>query len=207
MAIAYAPLGQYGVEDEGTYLALKEIQTFEAGQPAFYIYGDTTAYDADDETTETIKFTMPAQPDFVLEGATVNGAVGSLVNHTLKEQEIYFSGNYAKCIGTTGYYLSGPCVALSLDLCPKVDPEANYDFSIFLGVAAEDAGGIIDGIEPPGNSQSLYSLPTREGQGGSLNSQSVYDLTGRKIVNGKWLNGKLPKGIYIQNGKKLLINN
>ena len=61
------------------------------------------------------------------------------------------------------------------------------------------------GIKAPTfNSQSLYSLPTREGQGGSLNSQFIYDLSGRKIVNGKWLNGKLPKGIYIQNGKKLL---
>ena len=208
MAIAYAPLGQYGVEDEGTYLALKQIQTIKAGQPAFYIYGDTTAYDADDETTETIKFTMPAQPDFVLEGATVNGAVGSLVNHTLKEHEIYFTGNHAVCIGSTGYYLSGPCVALNLDNCPRFDPDNDYDFSIFLGVAAEDAGGIIDGIELPGNSQSLYSLPTREGQGGSLNSQSVYDLSGRK-VNSQFsiFNSQLKKGVYIQNGKKLLINN
>jgi hypothetical protein len=36
------------------------------------------------------------------------------------------------------------------------------------------------------------------------------DLSGRKVadgnqmVNGKWLNGKLPKGVYIQNGKKVL---
>ena len=29
-----------------------------------------------------------------------------------------------------------------------------------------------------------------------------YDLSGRKMVNGKWSNGKLPKGIYIHNGRK-----
>jgi len=33
----------------------------------------------------------------------------------------------------------------------------------------------------------------------------VYDLSGRQIVNGKWPNGKLPKGIYINNGKKIVI--
>ncbi len=32
----------------------------------------------------------------------------------------------------------------------------------------------------------------------------TYDLSGRKMVNGKWLNGKLPKGIYIYNGKKIV---
>ena len=32
-----------------------------------------------------------------------------------------------------------------------------------------------------------------------------YDLSGRKIVNGKLSNGKLPKGVYIQNGKKIII--
>ena len=31
-----------------------------------------------------------------------------------------------------------------------------------------------------------------------------YDLTGRQIVNGKFVNGKLPRGIYIINGKKVL---
>lgn len=36
------------------------------------------------------------------------------------------------------------------------------------------------------------------------NNHSVYDLQGRQIVNGKWQNGKLPKGIYIINGKKVL---
>jgi len=32
-----------------------------------------------------------------------------------------------------------------------------------------------------------------------------YTLDGRKMANGKWLNGKLPKGLYIKYGKKVVI--
>ncbi|MBQ7494219.1 MAG: lamin tail domain-containing protein [Bacteroidaceae bacterium] len=32
----------------------------------------------------------------------------------------------------------------------------------------------------------------------------IYDLSGRQIVNGKSVNGKLPRGIYIINGKKII---
>ena len=32
-----------------------------------------------------------------------------------------------------------------------------------------------------------------------------FDLSGRKIVNGKWSNGKLPQGIYIRGGKKFMV--
>ena len=32
-----------------------------------------------------------------------------------------------------------------------------------------------------------------------------YTLDGRKIVDGKSVNVKLPKGIYIKNGKKLIV--
>ena len=34
---------------------------------------------------------------------------------------------------------------------------------------------------------------------------SVYDLLGRKIVNRQSVNSKLPKGVYIQNGKKIVV--
>ena len=34
-----------------------------------------------------------------------------------------------------------------------------------------------------------------------IDEGAVYDLSGRKVVNGKWLNGKW-NGIYIKNGKK-----
>ena len=37
------------------------------------------------------------------------------------------------------------------------------------------------------------------------NSSTVYDMQGRKIVNGKLSNSQLPRGIYIVNGKKVVI--
>lgn len=43
------------------------------------------------------------------------------------------------------------------------------------------------------------------GQQTTDNRLSIYNLAGQKIVNGKWSNGKLPRGIYIINGKKVLI--
>ena len=33
-----------------------------------------------------------------------------------------------------------------------------------------------------------------------------YDLCGRKISNGEFTNGRLPKGLYIHNGKKVVIS-
>jgi cephalosporin-C deacetylase len=33
----------------------------------------------------------------------------------------------------------------------------------------------------------------------------VYDLQGRKVSNGKWSNGQMPKGLYIVNGRKVVI--
>lgn len=38
------------------------------------------------------------------------------------------------------------------------------------------------------------------------NGADIYNLAGQ-MINGKWSKGKLPKGIYIINGKKVLINN
>ncbi len=33
---------------------------------------------------------------------------------------------------------------------------------------------------------------------------AIYNLAGQKIVNGQWSNGKLPRGIYIVGGKKII---
>ncbi|MBQ7495814.1 MAG: hypothetical protein IJT75_08730, partial [Bacteroidaceae bacterium] len=41
-----------------------------------------------------------------------------------------------------------------------------------------------------------------------VNGKSVngkwYDLSGRQMVNGKWSNGQISKGVYIVNGKKVI---
>jgi len=64
------------------------------------------------------------------------------------------------------------------------------NFNIDFG-DGETATGIIDLTPNPS--------PTGEGSG------YWYDLSGRKIVNSKSLNRKLPRGLYINNGKKILI--
>ena len=46
---------------------------------------------------------------------------------------------------------------------------------------------------------SLSPAPSPEGEG--RKDAAIYDLSGKK-VNGKWLNGKSPKGIYIKDRKK-----
>ena len=193
----YTPLGQYTVEDEGIFLALKAIETIPAGEPAFYIYGDTLDYDAEDEYTEPIEFTIPGDQAPVLgnvkEGTMVNGVIGSLINHTLKPHEIYFSGNHAVCIGTTGYYIGGPCVVFELDECPQVDPDGEYDFSIFLGEAAEDAA---DGVK---NVNETIEKISQRG--------NVYSMDGKLLMTGATLGNlkKLGKGMYILNGVKVLV--
>lgn len=51
----------------------------------------------------------------------------------------------------------------------------------------------------PTGIESLTPSTSRKGE------ESIYDLQGRKIVNGKWSNGQMPKGIYIVNGRKHII--
>ena len=144
---AYAPLGQYNTED-GMFLALKGIETIEAGKPAFFIYGDTLSYNSSEDDAEAVKFTMAADQEFVLEGDTVNGVIGILGDHTLLPYEFYFSGNHPVMIKTTGYYVhpyGGWGAVVDIYSCPQVNPEAEYDFCIFLGEeAAELAGGTKD---------------------------------------------------------------
>lgn len=188
---AYTPLGYYFDDDNVQFLALKEIETIPAGEPAFYIYEDTTYYDSEADDAEPMKFTMPGTPELVEKGDTINGVIGSLVNHTLPAHEIYFSGNRAVCIGTTGYYLSGPCVALDMVSCPEVDPAGDYDFSICLGEAADKADGIdvaktIEKVSQRGN---------------------VYSMDGKLLRTGATLNSlkSLGKGMYILNGVKVAV--
>ena len=50
--------------------------------------------------------------------------------------------------------------------------------------------------------KEIYDLPIYDLQ---FNSSSCYDLSGRKIVNSKSVNGKLQKGVYIVNGKKRVV--
>ena len=38
-----------------------------------------------------------------------------------------------------------------------------------------------------------------------FDDDDIYDLSGRKIINGKWSNDQMPKGIYIYKGRKIVV--
>lgn len=56
--------------------------------------------------------------------------------------------------------------------------------------------GTISGLEDMRQTDTLH-LKSPDG--------AIYDMSGRKIVSGKYANGKLPKGFYIHNGHKLIV--
>ena len=58
-----------------------------------------------------------------------------------------------------------------------------------------------DSAATPTGLNSLTPAPSPTGEG----SRNIYSLDGRKIVNGSLTDGTLPKGVYIVNGKKVVI--
>ena len=188
--VAYVGLGKYADADGVTFLALKKVETIEAGAPAFYILEDTTQYDAEVDA-ELVKFSMPAEPEFKLVGDTINGFMGCLVNHTLGANDIFFDANYASATGKTGYYQPAPCVVVDIALCPEVDATAEYDFAICL-----DGEDNEDGIKDVATVVKKISQPG-----------DVYSVDGKLLKTGATLNSlkSLGKGMYILNGVKVAV--
>lgn len=197
-AHAYTAVGQYTVgegEFVETFLALKEIETIEAGQPALYIFGDTTDYDAEDDYVEPILFTMPGKPEMVLEGAMVNGLLGTISQYTLSKDDIYFDGNGVAHPEKDNSVAVTQCSAvLKLGECPEIDPNVDeYDFAILLGGVGAD---VIDAVKTvPGAIQNL-------GKGGN-----VYGMDGKLLRTNATLHSlkSLGRGMYILNGVKVVV--
>ena len=188
--VAYVGLGQYADTEGVTYLALKKVETIEAGQPAFYILGDTTQYDAE-EDPELVKFAMPAEPEFKLVGDTINGFVACMVNQPIGANDIIFDANFATSLGKTGYNLVAPGVLVNMALCPEVDATAEYDFAICL-----DDPDAVDGIKDVASTIKKISQPG-----------DVYSIDGKLLKTGATLNNlkSLGQGTYILNGVKILV--
>ena len=190
--VAYTGLGKYTDNEGVEYLALKKVETVEAGAPAFYILADTTQYDPDPEVeAELVPFTMPAEPDFKLDGDTINGFKACLVNKAIGVNDIYFEENFATSLGKTGYNIVAPAVLVDLALCPEVDPAAEYDLSICL-----DNPDANDGIKDVATVVKKISQPG-----------DVYSVDGKLLKTGATLNNlkSLGKGMYILNGVKVLV--
>ena len=197
-ASAYTVVGQYTEGGEGeeaeTFLALKAVETIEAGQPALFIYGDTTSYNAEDDYVEPIKFKIPGNGELAIKGTTENGLIGTLVTQSFGPGTIYFNANYAADV-KTGYVVNvTPCSAvLDISLCPVIDPYDEFDFCISLGKVAADA---VDGVK------DVTSAVDKISQKGN-----VYSMDGRLLKTGATLNSlkTLGKGMYILNGVKVLV--
>lgn len=193
-ACAYTAVGWYRNDDDALFLALNALETIPAGEPALYIYGDTTEYDAEDDYVEPVKFKISRDEKPVLEGTTVNGLMGTLATYTLKNNEIYFNANYAAWPVEGGSSVAvTPCSAvLNLKECPEVDPEGEYAFSICITSDPDAADGVknipaaIEKISQPGN---------------------VYSMDGKLLRTGATLNSlkSMGKGMYILNGVKVVV--
>ena len=83
---------------------------------------------------------------------------------------------------------------------PSAYANANFVFNITIGGAASAILTEIDYTDP-------RTLDIQTVNGTSSAVDAVYDLSGRKLVNGQWslVNGQLPKGIYIVNGRKVVV--
>jgi len=188
--VAYTGIGKYTDEDGIEFLALKRTETIEAGQPAFYILEDTTMYEVDADP-ELVAFSMPAEPEFKLEGDTINGFIACLVNHDLGANDIFFDHCYASCAGKTGFYQPAPCVVVDLGIVREVEPNGEYDFAICL--SGED---VVDGIKDVKTAVAKISQPG-----------DVYSVDGKLLKSNATLNSlnSLGKGMYILNGVKVLV--
>ena len=197
-AHAYTAVGYYSEEngeEVQTFLALKEIETIQAGQPALFIYGDLEDYDDKDDYVEPIQFTMPGTPEMALEGAMVNGLLGTISQYTLKKDDIYFDGNSVAHPDKDNSVAVTQCSAvLKLSECPEINPnDTEYDFSILLGKAGND---IVDAVKTiPAAIQNLSK------------SGAVYSMDGKLLRKNATLNSlkSLGKGMYILNGVKVLV--
>ena len=197
-AYAYKAIGQYTEgegEDAAIYLALKTVETIPAGDPALFIYGDSTYYEPDVDDMEPVLFTMPGEPEMVLKGATVNGLKGCISQYSVKENDIYFDGKdvlYAKTDGATT--LTQCSAILKLEDCPVIDPTAEtIDYSIWLGGAGVDVTDAVKNI--PAAIQNIA-------KGGD-----VYSMDGKLLRTNATLNSlkALGKGMYILNGVKVQV--
>lgn len=186
---AYAVEGVYTVEEEGTYLALKEVETVPAGNPALYIYGDTDNYVEENEA-QPMQFTLTT--DINLTPATVNGLQACYVPTPMPADVLYFPGNHAECIEEAGYNLRYGRAMLHLGECPEVSAEGDYDLSILITEAADAADGIKD-------VQTAVSQVSKAG--------AIYTMDGKLVrQNGTLRDVKaLGRGMYILNGVKVVV--
>ena len=146
---------------------------------------------------------------FTADGVTINNAVndisksdefdtpgkltGTFVKTTIPEDGLFISNNRF-------WYSTGKTTVKAFrcwfELGAVLDKETNFESRITMRFI--DDGGKTTGI---GDNKRETINNKRE----TINNERCYDLQGRKIVNGKYVNRKSAKGLYIKDGRKVII--
>ena len=140
-------------------------------------------------------------PQFI--EVTISTITGSSVGSQYVDFEGSFSPVNLMANDKTVLYLGAenklyyPSATMNVGSCRAV-------FRLHNGLTAGDKAEARAFVLNFGDDESTGILSTTNLTNYTNSDGAWYDLSGRKIANGK-LNGKLPKGIYINNGKKVVI--
>ena len=146
---------------------------------------------------------------FTADGVIINNAVndisksdefdtpgkltGTFVKTTIPEDGLFISNNRF-------WYSTGKTTVKAFrcwfELGAVLDKETNFESRITMRFI--DDGGKTTGI---GDNKRETINNKRE----TIDNERCYDLQGRKIVNGKYVNRKSAKGMYIKDGRKVII--
>ena len=82
----------------------------------------------------------------------------------------------------------------------ETSPAGDYEIRVSGAEAQNYVFEYVSGVLTVENDPNAITLP-----GTDAAREAVYDLQGRKIDNRQSVNRKLPKGIYIRNGRKVVV--
>ena len=122
-------------------------------------------------------------------------------------------GANAACVVTSSNYrieLAIPWTAIGLTSLP-FEQHISVNLETLTG---DGTAQLVEGIADASNTKPATWVPlcliksqdqtSIAAPRSSQTDRKPYNLAGIQIVNGKWSNGELPRGIVIQNGKKTL---
>ena len=85
-------------------------------------------------------------------------------------------------------------------------PEAEHLDGLGLrGAATYSEATVKEWLDRIGISDIVAGIETLDYRTISPSDNSLYDMQGRKLSNGKLSNGQIPSGMYILNGRKYLV--
>ena len=171
---------------DGTlYLYFTEVNKIEAGKPYIIKLPYSNGHITDPTFKDvTISSTQPA----------------TVTAQTTDLNAVQFIGTYSSTPLTAGdesnLFLGGDNMLYYPEAAMNVNACRAY-FHVDLGGATNIKSFVLN-FDGETTAVTTPFAPWR-GDGG----EAWYDLSGRKVLNGKWQNGKIPSGVYINNGRKV----